>query len=636
MRNKKKEKQNLETRPIQDFNGYNFFVDDYQRGYKWTIQQILDLLNDINTFNPKEDAFYCLQPLVVKERSVQNEKIKETFKNNIEDSKNGNPNEIKNIYEVIDGQQRITSIYIILGLLDKPIYTIKYQTREASAKFLENINTNLNHISLLEFNKYVKDGRKYITQINDEWGKYIEDNKEYDNIDNYHFFMAFITAKSWIKHLDSDERKMLVEKIKNDTHFIWYEDKKHNNSKAVFRNLNSGKTDLTNAELIKALFINNCESDNKEVRELKQNDLAREWDHFEKRLNEDSFWFFISNEVDKTKYPTRIDFLFELVVGKKFNKDDELFTYRQYANGYVDLDWSAIKELFYQLQDWYEDRSFYHLIGYIIYAKLKTIREIRKKAESCGKKEFKEKLIVIIKNEFASIDKKSGEAIYDFDTLGYYTKDDAALKVLLLHNIETYEKSDSAFRFPFDKLKNEKWSIEHVHAQNAADFNKKEELIAWLEDLLGLSDTWESEENLVLKKLISEINSFKDEVYKLDGQITEDIKQQRDIIKEKTDEFFNMHHISNLALLDEITNIKLSNKTFKHKRKKVIEIDQKEWQFDKKNNKTKAFIPIATKYAFLKYYSDDAKQTEFWASNDRTDYVNNIRTTLTNYLNLKD
>lgn len=220
--------------------------------------------------------------------------------------------------------------------------------------------------------------------------------------------------------------------------------------------------------------------------------------------------------------------------------------------------------------------------------------------------------------------------------MGYYTKYNAALKVLLLHNIETYEKSDPAFRFPFDKLKNEKWSIEHIHAQNAADFNKKEELIAWLEDLLGLSDIWESEENQVLKKLVSEINSLKDEVYKLDGQITEEIKQQRDIIKEKTDEFFNMHHISNLALLDGITNIKLGNRIFKEKRNKVIEIDQEEWQYDKKDKKVKAFIPVATKYAFLKYYSSNAKQTEFWASNDRADYVNNIRKTLTNYLNLKD
>lgn len=624
MRDKRNVRQNLETRPIRDFNGYNFFVDDYQRGYKWTIQQILDLLNDINTFNPREDAFYCLQPLVVKERYSTEEKIKECFKNGAQ-----------NIFEVIDGQQRITSLYIILGLLVEPTYIIKYQTREASAEFLENINTNLNHISSLEFDNDEKEGAKYIDQINNKWSKYIEENKEYDNIDNYHFFMAFITAKSWIDLLDLDERKVLAEKIKNDTHFIWYEDTKHKNSKAVFRNLNSGKTDLTNAELIKALFINNCESNNKEVRELRQNDLAREWDHFEKKLNEDSFWFFISNEIDKTKYPTRIDFLFELVVGKKINKDDELFTYRQYANGHVSLDWSAIKELFYQLQDWYEDRKLYHLIGYIIYTKLKTIRNIRKEAEGCGKNDFKIKLVEIIEKEFAKKNAKSEEKIYDFDNLNYHDNSKEILKILLLHNIETYQKSDSAFRFPFDKLKKEKWSIEHIHAQNSVDFNKEEELTAWLTDLLGLSDIWKDEDNTQLKSLKDEIALLKDKVNNSEGNISDEIKQQRDSIKEKTDEFFNTHHISNLALLDGITNIILSNKNFKDKRKKVIEIDQEEWQNDQEEE-VKAFIPIATKHAFLKYYSNEINQTEFWGSNDRTDYVNNIKKTLTNYLNLKD
>ena len=209
------------------------------------------------------------------------------------------------------------------------------------------------------------------------------------------------------------------------------------------------------------------------------------------------------------------------------------------------------------------------------------------------------------------------------------------MKILLLHNIETYQKSDSAFRFPFDKLKKEKWSIEHIHAQNAVDFNKEEELTAWLTDLLGLSDIWKDEDNTQLKSLKDEIALLKDKVNNSEGNISDEIKQQRDSIKEKTDEFFNTHHISNLALLDGITNIILSNKNFKDKRKKVIEIDQEEWQNDQEDE-VKAFIPIATKHAFLKYYSNEINQTEFWGSNDRTDYVNNIKKTLTNYLNLKD
>jgi len=34
----------IKFRAIQEFSDYNFFVDDYQSGYKWTVQQVLDLL----------------------------------------------------------------------------------------------------------------------------------------------------------------------------------------------------------------------------------------------------------------------------------------------------------------------------------------------------------------------------------------------------------------------------------------------------------------------------------------------------------------------------------------------------------------------------------------------------------------
>lgn len=44
----------------------NFFIPGYQRGYRWTEQQVNDLLNDINEFEPENVSWYCLQPLVTK------------------------------------------------------------------------------------------------------------------------------------------------------------------------------------------------------------------------------------------------------------------------------------------------------------------------------------------------------------------------------------------------------------------------------------------------------------------------------------------------------------------------------------------------------------------------------------------
>ena len=55
---------------IKEILNMNFFIPDYQRGYRWEPQQALDLLNDIEEFSNKADRgdeeIYCIQPLVVK------------------------------------------------------------------------------------------------------------------------------------------------------------------------------------------------------------------------------------------------------------------------------------------------------------------------------------------------------------------------------------------------------------------------------------------------------------------------------------------------------------------------------------------------------------------------------------------
>ena len=94
----------IELKSVCNLLGLKFFIPSYQRGYRWNDQQVEDLLNDINDFKPDsvnnsdEGTWYCLQPLVVK-------KVKRS------DSHCDEANEEDNWYEVIDGQQRLTTIY---------------------------------------------------------------------------------------------------------------------------------------------------------------------------------------------------------------------------------------------------------------------------------------------------------------------------------------------------------------------------------------------------------------------------------------------------------------------------------------------------------------------------------------------
>ena len=68
----------IELKCIKSLEGLSFYIPNYQRGYRWTTQQVEDLLNDIYDFVNKShqgDDFYCVQPLVVKESIVEEKKM---------------------------------------------------------------------------------------------------------------------------------------------------------------------------------------------------------------------------------------------------------------------------------------------------------------------------------------------------------------------------------------------------------------------------------------------------------------------------------------------------------------------------------------------------------------------------------
>ncbi|MBQ4006904.1 MAG: DUF262 domain-containing protein, partial [Muribaculaceae bacterium] len=49
----------IELKSVGELLGMSFFIPSYQRGYRWTEQQVKDLLNDVNDYKVKEGDFYC-------------------------------------------------------------------------------------------------------------------------------------------------------------------------------------------------------------------------------------------------------------------------------------------------------------------------------------------------------------------------------------------------------------------------------------------------------------------------------------------------------------------------------------------------------------------------------------------------
>ena len=91
-------------------DGRTFLIPSYQRGYRWTAKEITDFLNDLYSFalkpEKKTDEFYCLQPIVTQKFSDE-DLIEYTL------SEGGIETDNKNVWTVIDGQQRLTSTFIL-------------------------------------------------------------------------------------------------------------------------------------------------------------------------------------------------------------------------------------------------------------------------------------------------------------------------------------------------------------------------------------------------------------------------------------------------------------------------------------------------------------------------------------------
>lgn len=133
----------LELKTINELQIMNFLIPSYQRGFRWSEKEVTELLNDISEFTPKQigdtdkKTWYCLQPIVVKVKT---------------DEEIGTQR-----YEVIDGQQRLTTIYLILYYLNQlyteenrePLFTLNYETRPESHSFLEKLEKgNINNSNI--------------------------------------------------------------------------------------------------------------------------------------------------------------------------------------------------------------------------------------------------------------------------------------------------------------------------------------------------------------------------------------------------------------------------------------------------------------------------------------------------------
>lgn len=543
----------LDNKFVADIKG-DFLVPSFQRGYRWERLQVETLLNDIfeNGANP-----YCLQPIVVRRRS---------------DGR----------LELIDGQQRLTTIYIVYRYIQsvfsqvKIDFTIDYETRKETAKFFDRMD---------------------------------DESIASTNIDFFFINKAYNTVVEWFKGKDVFVVSDFVKYLKQYVRVIWYElpEGDKNDSIGLFTRLNIGRIPLTNAELVKALFL--CR--NEQVNYDKQMEIALQWDKMERDLHDDNLWYFLTRR-DPEDYPTRIELVFDFMAGKKDGERDGYFTFSWFSKRrdcLLSL-WNDITTYFYRLKEWYSNDDIYHQVGYLVAVGYCNIPQLKLETEKMRKSQMKDYLTQMIR--------KSVDCSEDYLDLQYTKPNQKRLmsNILLLFNVVSLMRNGFGSRFPFKEWNTKIWSLEHIHAQQSEGLNTIEKWHEWLNDHFEPVQEIKGETELTddMRKAIENDHLTGEQFNQLNVRVVNALSEDGDADY--------VHTLSNMALLNCGDNTVLSNSLFDVKRNKIIEMD-----------KQGRYIPYCTRMVFMKYYtkSDDVSY-HFWGIKDREAYIKELFDTLKLYL----
>lgn len=583
-------------RTIEKLEGFHFSIDRYQRGYRWGMREIYALLDDILAFKSEKEGFYCLQPLVVR--------LKE---DNIS-------------YELIDGQQRTTTIYLILKyLLNEDFYRITYETRGGD----DGYNQFLSELNTFEFPDFTSEEIENLEDKISEYWKtiFIEEYQIKNSVDNFYLFKAYCLIKTWFENQENIKNNFEHQLLQN-TKVIWYEEKIEQSKVAnTFINFNEGKISLDQAELIKGLFVLEFKNiiDNTQ-KSYEENQFADEWNSMEQQLRIPSFWNFVYSEKDNRELANKITLLLELEKGKAKKTEDLFYTLRAYDKAFKSDEkpnWRTLSNLYNLLEEWYQNKETYHLMGAVVHLTSTTIHQVVEEYnKQHSKKALNNYLKSVLRDEFFKAGENNFKDKYNPDGLKYGKRE--VFRILFLYNIALAQIKDKYYRFPFDLFKKVKlWNIEHIYAKNSKGFENLDDLEKWYKELSEIF-----EEN---KEILANNEELKNNWDDID---IKNLEKSNNLVKKielQLQELLDKDALSNLCLLDNITNIQVSNKVFREKRDKILEINE---FLDEK-----AYIPQGTKEVFQKSITPSQDLVlNYWNTKDRDAYIEDIKSKITDFL----
>lgn len=554
--------------------GESFNIPEYQRGYKWSAQSITRLLDDINSFETNGDSekFYCLQNITI----VYNEKNRE--------------------YNVVDGQQRITTLTILLSYLD--CYDLirnklRYSIRDDTRSFIE---------------EYIYQNKKEEWMSwNSDWDSFLKSKPECDFQDIFYIFTAYNTIATWFK---SHDPNAFLGKLLHNVDIIVNQPKTKDETK-LFANLNGDKVSLDGADIVRAMIVTHVAKEESNV--ILDEDkllvmLNERRVRIGMKLDDITRWWTMQDHVDYYKpfikgiksaegevlqfdeNDNAINRLYKLFIAAHNNAQKGLtisldkFEHPSPKNLFSDL-FEELVWLQRLIESWYDDKVLYHLIPFCIIHCNKNFYWMVDTWKKSTRKTFEEKLKEVIR---AWIESMEDQRLYSKELLNSNTPNEDRIKLSLAEDSEKLANTEnwygSSFLEPILVLSDiivicQSESKEKLPPLFFTAFKEDEEHIFPQTPIEKINQSEYSSQTNKLKKYIAIINNYIKKANETPIEFEENDthwddekwrEEQRTRYNEIILKYIPINSLGNMALLNESVNRGYGNDFFTEKRIDVM------------------------------------------------------------------
>jgi uncharacterized protein with ParB-like and HNH nuclease domain len=341
------------------YHEYFYQVPDYQRPYSWNKENISELIDDLTLAyrNNYSEEYFCGSLVLVKD-------------------KNGNE-DIR--YDVIDGQQRLTT-FTILSCVIRDCYTDRldqksknYITRaiqdeyEVSKRKLKFLTSDQMQI---EYEKTILEGIKF--EKNDINPEKVFPDKKY--LQNAHYIKFFLQEKLSEYGIDpNDFIKWVFEKVILTV--VITED--IDNAIRIFNVLNNRGLPLSPMDILKSSLMQKLSDEDRRAFKRKWEDTANlfksiEWTTFEDMLN--TYLYFKLAANPQNRYDKELLIIFK---NEKKTPLDAIYEISEFSNAYIEAIDDEDKHI-YMLR-YLKHRIYWHsIIATAKYVKYEKYNELLK------------------------------------------------------------------------------------------------------------------------------------------------------------------------------------------------------------------------------------------------------------------